>query len=160
MPSDHLDLPAHLRVGQRHEETRIAEIAVILRNFVLEHKVITKSVGRKFGQEPVVLMSITMPVGQHQRWFEITFYGLEVILYIRALGREISVAEPQYLDMLLRNVLEKRRCAVPRLRRAQAGTAEDDPPHDQIGQLSGETQYRATAADLDVVGMGTQAKKL
>src|SRR6202043_3700213 len=102
--ADGVELPADLRLGQRYEESGIAEIAVVFRNFVLEHEVVTKGVVGEFSQQPVVLMSVALPMGQDQRRIEISFKGLEIVLDIGPLEGEISVAEPQYLDLLFRDV--------------------------------------------------------
>ena len=77
-----------------------------------------------------------------------------------ALEREIPAAEYQHLDLPLRNVFEEGRRAAPRLRPAQADTTEDDPSHDELGHLGSEAQNGSTAADFDVVGVGTQAEEL
>ncbi len=77
-----------------------------------------------------------------------------------ALEREVTVAEPQHLDLFFGNVFEKGGRAVSRLGLAQADAAEDDPPHDQIGHLCSEAQNRSAAADLDIVGVSAHAKQL
>src|SRR5271169_4375310 len=105
-------------------------------------------------------MSVALPMGQDQRRIEIAFDGLETVLDIGALKREIAVAEPQYLDLLFRDVFEEGGRAVTRLDLARTRAAEDDPPHDKIGRLGGEAQDCSAAADLDVVGMRTQAQQL
>jgi len=43
-----------------------------------------------------------------------------------------------HLDLFFRNVFEEGGRAIPRLDLAQAGAAEDDPPHDEIGHVNGE----------------------
>src|SRR5260221_7385308 len=96
--ADQVDLPANLWPGQRDEEAGIAEIAIVFRNFVLEHEVVPEGVVGKLGQEPVVLMSITLHVGQDQRRIEIAFEGLEMVLDLSALEREVPVAASHHLD--------------------------------------------------------------
>src|SRR5271169_2855510 len=145
---------------QWHEEIRVAQIAVILRDLVLEHEVITKGVVGEFGEKPVVLMSVTHPMGQDQRRVEVAFDGLEAVLDVGALKREIPVAKTEYLDLLFTRVFEKRGGAFPRLDSAQAGGAEDDPPHEEMGHFSREAQNCPAAPDLDIVGMRPQAEQL
>jgi len=50
--------------------------------------------------------------------------------------------------------------AVARLDLAKTGTAENDPPHDEIGHLCSEAQHRSATADLNIVCVRTQAKQL
>src|SRR5258708_33465171 len=47
--ADRFDLPSKLYLGQWYEESGIAEIAVVFRNFVFEDKVITEGVVGEFG---------------------------------------------------------------------------------------------------------------
>ena len=77
-----------------------------------------------------------------------------------ALEREIRAAEYQHLDLPLRNVFEEGGRAVSRLGRARADAIEDDPSHDEIGDLGGETQNRSATADLDVVRGAPRQKQL
>jgi hypothetical protein len=93
VPADGFDFLANLRPRYRYERRRIAEIAVVFRNFLLEHEVITKGVVGEFGQEPVVLMSVALPVSQDQRRIKVAFDGLEAILDIGTLEGEITVAK-------------------------------------------------------------------
>src|SRR6516165_1578280 len=109
----------------------------------------------------MVLVGIAEPMGQHQRWIEFAVEGLEVVFDVGALKREIPVAEFQNLDLFFTDVREKGGRAGARLVPTRAGAAaEDDPAHDEIGYLGGETQDCSTAANLDVVGMGAQAEQL
>src|SRR6202035_4254105 len=62
--ADRFDLPAKLYLGQWYEESGIAEIAVVFRNFVLEDEVITEGVVGEFGHQSVILMSVASPTGQ------------------------------------------------------------------------------------------------
>ena len=62
--ADGFELSADLCLGQGYEKAGIAKIAVVFRNLVLEHKVITEGVVREFGHEPVVLVSVALPVDQ------------------------------------------------------------------------------------------------
>jgi hypothetical protein len=125
--ADRFDLPAKLYLGQSYEKSRIAEVAVVFRNFVLEHEVITEGVVGEFGHQSVVLMSVALPMSQDDRRIEIAFDRLEAILDLGSLKREVPVAEIQHLDLLFRNVFEEGGRAAPRLRPAQTDTTEDDP---------------------------------
>jgi len=153
VPAGGFDLLADLHPGQAHEEeSGIAEIGVVFWNFVLEHQVIAEGVVGELGQQPVVLLSVALPMSQDERRIKIAFEGLEVVLDIGALEGEIPVAEPQHLDPFSGNIFEKGG-AVLRLSLAQAGAAEDDPPRDEIWRLCSKAQDRSVAADLDVIGV-------
>ena len=76
---------------------------------------ITEGVVGEFGDQPVVLMRVALPVGQDQRRIEIGFDGLEEVLYFGTLEGHIPVAEPQHLDLLFGNVFEEGGGAVLRL---------------------------------------------
>src|ERR1700731_5422362 len=158
--ADRFDLPAKLYLGQWYKKSRIAEVAVVFRNFVLEHEVITEGVVGEFGHQSVVLVSVALPMSQDDRRIEIAFDRLEAILDLGSVKREVPVAEIQHLDLLFRNVFEEGGRAAPRLCPAQADTTEDDPSHDELGHLGSEAQNGSTAADFDVVGVGTQAEEL
>ena len=157
---DGFDLPLELCLRQWYEEIRIAEITVVFRNFVFEHEVIAKGVESKLGQQSMVLMSVALPMGQDERRIEIAFDGLEAVLDVGDLGGEISVAEPKHLDLFLRHTLKDGGRAVARLGPTLVIAAENDPSHDETGHLVSDAQNGSAAADLDVVGVGTQAKQL
>src|SRR4029077_14002818 len=104
-------------------------------------------------------MSVVLPVGQDERRIKIAFDGLEVVLNVGALGGEVAITEPQHLDLLLRNMLKNGGRAVPPLGPTPLIAAENDPPHDETRSLGSDAQNGPAAPDLDVVGVGTQAKQ-
>src|SRR5262245_42711856 len=55
------DVPA-----ERYEHVRVAEIAFVLRDFVFEHRVITKGVPRELGQAPMILVPVLEPVSEYE----------------------------------------------------------------------------------------------
>jgi len=107
----------------------------------------------------MVLMGIVLPVGQDERRIEIAFEGLEAILDIGALGGEIPVAESKHLDLFLGNILKNGSRAVPRLGSTLRIPAENDPSHDETRHLGSDAQNGSAASDLDIIGVGTQAKQ-
>ena len=60
------DFPVNVRFVERHKDIRPPEIAVIFRNLVAQHEMITKHLIRDFGNKPVVLMSVIGMVCQHE----------------------------------------------------------------------------------------------
>jgi hypothetical protein len=121
--------------------------------------VITKGVVGELRHRSAILMGVTLPVSQDQSRIEIALGGLEGVLDVGALEREISVAEHQHLDLSLRNSRK-----VGGLFRASAAREptllKTNSSHDEVGDLGGETQNRSATADLDVVRVRTQAKQL
>jgi hypothetical protein len=97
-------------------------------------------------------------MGQDHRRIETAFNALETILDIRTLEGKISVTKTKDFDLFLGDILKEGGRTIPRLGLALAGGAEDDPSHDEIWDLGSETQNCSAAADLDIIGMGTQAK--
>ena len=82
-----------------------------------------------------------------------------MILNVGVLRGEVAITEPEHLNLLLGNMLKNGGCAVPRLGSTPFIAAENDPSHDETGDLGSNAQNGSAAADLDVVGMGTQAKQ-
>ena len=107
----------------------------------------------------MVLMGVVLPMRQDERWIKIASHGLEVVLDVRDLGGEISIAEPKHLDPFLRHTLKNGGRAVPRLGPTLFIAAENDPSHNETGHLLSDTQNGSAAADLNVVGVGTQTKQ-
>src|SRR5262249_13181408 len=119
---DDFYLLENLRARQGHEHRRIAEIAVVFRNFVAQYKVIAEGVVREFGEQPMVLMGVAFAVSQNKRRIEIAFNILETVLYFGTLKGEISVAEPEHLNLFLTNIFKKCGCAVASLGPARPRT--------------------------------------
>jgi hypothetical protein len=107
----------------------------------------------------VVLVSVVVTVREDERRLEIAFDGLEAVFDIGALGREIAVAESKYLDLFLRHIFKHRSRAVSRFSPTPLIGAENDPSHDETRCLGSDAQNGSAAADLDIVGVGTQAKQ-
>jgi len=158
MPAEDLDFPVDLVPRQWHEENRITDIAVVFGDFVLKGEMITEGILCKLGNQPMVLVSIAMPMRQDQCRIKIGFDSLEVVLDLGTLKREIAVAEPAYIDLLVKDTLKKCAGAVPGLSFSNSGCAEDNPSYCEVGDLRYETKNRPAAPDLYVIGMGTQTK--
>ena len=147
------------RAIERHEAVGRAEIAIELRDLVLEDQMIAERVPGEIGQHPVVLMAIVAIVRQHQ-------------VGRRPLQRfeNALMAAPSYGKWPSRNCLMMtrvrlapfRKAAAPRRasRSRSARCREHDPGDvDGFGALK-ERQDQPAAADLDVVGMRAKAQEL
>jgi hypothetical protein len=121
---------------------------------------ITEGVVSQFGNQPVILVSISAPMGQDQCRVKVGFDRLEVVLDIGTLEGEIPIAKPAYIDPFVNNTLKELRCAVSGFSFANFGCTEDYPSHCQVGELRDKAQNGSTATNLNVIGMGTQAKQL
>ena len=62
------DLQIADRFVERDEAVGGAEVAVELRDLVLEDQVISEGIPRQVGHDPVILMPIVAIVRQHQIW--------------------------------------------------------------------------------------------
>ncbi len=82
----------------------------------------------------------------------------ERVLERRALVREVAVAEAVQEQLVPAAAREQRVGARPRLIGARIVAAEHRPRHAQRGLRGEQREQRATAADLDVVGVGTDAQ--
>ena len=84
-----LDLPVHVRRVQRHERVRRAEIAVPLRDLVLENRVVPKSVPGELADQSVVLVQVAPVVREDQVRPRLALQLLEDGLQLRArVGKE------------------------------------------------------------------------
>ena len=156
---DDFGLPIHLRSSERNEEARRPRIIVVFWDFIFQNQVIAKGIESELRYKTVILVRVVLPMRQNQRGIEFPLHTLEAILDLGALKREIPVAELKYVDRLVSNVGEKRRCAVPRLSRANIRRAKDGPADRKVGNLRREAEDRSAAADFDVVGMGTETEQ-
>jgi hypothetical protein len=104
-------------------------------------------------------MSVVLPVRQDERRIEIAFDALKVVLNVGALGGKVAIAESKHFDLFLWNMLENRGCANPRLIPTRLVPAKNDPSHVEARYLGSNAQNCSAAADLDVVGVGTQTKQ-
>jgi hypothetical protein len=146
--------------GQRHKKSRITEIGIVFRDLIPQHEVISERAVGEPGQQPMVLVGIALIVGQNERGIEIALNLFETVLDIGALKREISITKAQYLYLFIANAFEERCCTISSLGPARTRSAENDPAHDEIAKVGSQAQNCSAAADLNIVGMGAQAKQL
>jgi hypothetical protein len=121
---------------------------------------ITEGIVGQLGNQPMILVSISVPMGQDQSRIKVGFDRLKVVLDLGTLEREIPIAKPTYIDPLVCNTLKECRCAVFGFSFANLGCTEDYPSHCQVGDLRDKAQNGSTAANLNIIGMSTQAKQL
>jgi len=158
---DRLDLVLHVIGVEGDVDPRPSEVAVPLRDLVLEDQLVAEGVPRQLGHRPVVLMQILAVVGQHEVGRE-GLQRLEEGLDLGPLHREVPVAEVlQHHLRRARAPLEsgqeaRRRGA--RLLAAPPGGGEDHPDDARLRALAHEPEHRRPGADLDVVAVRPEAE--
>src|SRR5690242_19467712 len=88
------------------------------------------------------------------------FQVFEVFLDLYAFEREKTVSKIEDFDRPLGSPFEEKGGAAPRFALAIGPGAKDDPINVDVPARSEQLQDSAATADLNVVGMGAQAKNL
>ena len=136
------------------EQVRRTEIAVVLRDLVLEDQVVAPRVPGELAGQPVVLVQVGALMGEDHVGRELGLQALEERLDGVAAVRKEPVAETAEDDPRRPKPAVKsaalRRASSPRSPSPLSTT------HDDLGLGIGlrQPQDRAAAADLDVVGVG------
>ena len=154
-------LARHSRFGKRHEQVRIAEIAVVFRDLVLPHEMVAKGVQGEFRQRAMILVQIVAAMGQNERRTIVAFEIFERLLDAGELGRKEAVAEAVHAHRRFAAAERAEKSAGTPLRFGPAFViaAEDDPAHLRAGPFAEQPQQQSAAADLDVVGMSAEAQE-
>jgi hypothetical protein len=142
---------------ERDKKVGRTQVAIVFGDFVFQDEMIPPSVPRKLVYDAVVLMEIVARVGQNQVGREPAFQVLKKLLYLDALIGKEAVAELQDGDMLGSGTLQEKGRAAAGFAFAIRAGAKNDPVEFQIAPGTQELENRAAAADLDVVGMSTEA---
>jgi hypothetical protein len=136
-------------------DARTAEVAVELRDLVLEHEVVAERVEGQLAEGAVVLVAVAPPVREDEVGPPPALDGLEVRLDLRAVPREDVLGEGAHLDAQVELVAEVGGRG-PRLLGARPVRREHHPVDDGVGVPIGQLQDGAPATDLDVVAVGAQ----
>ena len=158
--ANEFDFAAYLSAGHGYEKAGIGEVAVIFRNLVFEDEMVSKCVVSEIANEPMVLMRVVLPMGEHQRRLEFTFQLLEKIFDLGTVKGEIAIAKIQNINAACCSPLQKDGGGTLRFCPSQLTSAEYHPSYGEIGYLVRKTQNRCAAADLDIVRMRAQAQKI
>ena len=158
MPHQVVDLLARLGIAQRHKEVRGAQVSVVFWDLVFEDEVIAKSVPRQLAHQTVVLVKIVSGMREDYIRREDFLEFFEAFFDRRTeVGKE-SISKGFHHDSLLARLPEERPGTALRFRGACRIGTEDEPVELNILRLLEHPQYRATAANLNVVAVGPQAK--
>jgi hypothetical protein len=102
----------------------------------------------------VVLVPIIAAVGQDQVRFWSTLEILEPILDRSSLEKKVAIAPRTDDDLAVRDALDDSGGAGPGFLSPRSGPAAHNPPDAGYQAIGYQPQNRASAADLDVVGVG------
>src|SRR5262245_3653954 len=116
-----LDLPLGDSLAETEENIGRSEVAVVLRELVLEDEVISERVPRQFGREPMVLMAVVRVMGEDEIRDKPGLQVFEYLLHLAADVRQKSVSVVVDDHVTARRALEKCLCALFRLLRPRAG---------------------------------------
>ena len=140
------------------EDVRRAEVAVVLRDLVLEDQVVTPRVPRELGHQAMVLVPVVAVVGEDQVGIHVGLELLEVVLDLGTHPGEVALPEALDADVLLARAGQEVLGGVLRLGCPDVVRAEHDPVETSGRELLGETQDGAAATDLDVVAVSPEAQ--
>ena len=156
------DLAVDGRVVEVDEDVRPAEVAVVLRDLVLEDQVVPPRVPGELADEPVVLVEVVAVVREDQIGPDLTLELLEEPLHVLAAIREERVGKAAERDLeRIAVAADERPCALLRLPRPPLVLAADDDPVDAKGVVRAlEPHQRPAAADLEVVRVGAESEDL
>ena len=144
-------LPLHDLRRERHEHVRPPEVAVELRDLVLEDQVVAEGVPRQLAGESVILVEVVTGVGEDELRIDAPLQILEHLLDLAADVGQEAVSELVHLDASRGGSREERLRARPCLRRALPGGREHHPVDLELRIRRDEREEGSSAPDLDVV---------
>src|SRR4029079_15182946 len=148
---DRADLSLDVREVERDVDVGTPEVAVELRDLVLENQLIAERLICELGQEPVVLVPICLVAGEDGVRCSIGTEYVEALFQLRRDVRKVALPERLHLDAAIRAGAEERLGAQPRLRSSVRLSTEDDPSNLERRIRLEEAENGPSAADLDVV---------
>src|SRR6266446_130622 len=151
-----LDLTVANLAIERHEEIGRTEVAVVLRDFIFEDKMIPPSVPGQLVDDAVILVQIFARVGQDQIRRESVLQVLEEFLNLNTLEWEEAVAEIQDRDVFLSRAFQKEFRAPAGLTFTLGFRAKNHPMKFQIETRLEKLQDCASATNLDVVRVSAE----
>ena len=99
----------------------------------------------------MILVGVRRLMGENQCGIKVGFERFEVVLDLGTLEREVPVAEANYFNPLIYNILEERSRAAFGFGPAGFRRAEDHPSHRQVGNFRDKAQHGSTATDFNVI---------
>ena len=143
---------------ERDIEVGAPEVAVPLRDLVLEDEVIAERVPGELAGEAVVLVAVVARVREHEIGVD-AFQILEDLLDSLADVRHERVPEPVDDDLGAGRARQEVLGARPRLALPVTVRAEHDPRDLEVGVVADQREDGAAATDLDVVRMAADRQQ-
>src|SRR6266403_597189 len=141
----------------RHEQVRLSQVAVILRNFILQNEMVSECVPGQFRNQAMVLVGILAVVRKDK------VRGNRLQLFEDRFDFPTDKRHESILEFLqqgrLGNILSgKQRGPTLRFSGPDSKRAEHHPIYQAIRILLGQTEDRRATANFDVVRMRSQTK--
>ncbi len=154
-----LDFPLTDGRSDGHEEIRRAEVAIVFWDLVFENEMISEGVPSEVGKHPMVLVTVVPVMGEYQVRSEIRFQLLEEFLDLGTDEWKEGVAEVAHDDPFVSSPSKKRGSTSIGFLLALRARAEHHPSNVKAGILGKQRKNRATATDLDVIAVRTEAQQ-
>ena len=139
-----------------HVKIRVTKIAVIFENFIFEDQLIAPGVPGQLVDHSMILMEIIASVREDQIGRQRVFQLFKVLFDFDVLRRKKSIAEVQDRDILLSGTFQKEFGAMAGFFVAGGAGTENYPVEFQVATCAQKFEDGTAAANLDVVGMGSQ----
>ena len=154
---EQVDLAIESRRREGGEEVGRSEIAVVLRDLVLQDEVVAPGVPGQLGDEPVILVPILPVVGEDEVRGELAASAPRTRLSPRRRSREGSRPGSPGRSTFAVVTPSRNAAADARASAARSGVAQKTTHStSRLAVLGDEAQDRPAAADLDVVGVGAE----
>ena len=158
MAHQQLDLARHGCLADRHVDVGPAEVAVPLRDLVLQDQVVAERVPGQPAHLAVVLVRVVAVVGQdHSGWTRPLRLSNQALISARSAGKKPS---RNLCTSTRARSTPSRKSAAEARASASRGPAADSTHHSHVEPHAGclPLQDGAAGADLDVVGVRAQAQ--
>ena len=140
-----------------NEQVWPPHISIVLGNLVFEDQVVSKRVPSELGNQAMILVGVTIPMRENQIWVHLALHLFEIFFCLAAAVRQKAIAKILENDLLLAAGRKKLRGLCGLLTARPCGT-ENHPVELQIREGVLEMEQGAAAADLNIVGMRSEAK--
>ena len=152
-----LDLALHLCIRQVDIDRWAAQVAVELRDLVLQDQLVAERVGGQLGHNPMILVCVAAPRDEHQVGRRALAKLVEELLERRIVGK-VALAETLDRHGALSGLVQQAVGRAACLPFALVIRTEHHPVDSHARLPRQQDHQRAAAADLDVVGVGAEAQ--
>lgn len=145
---------------KRHKKIWRGEVAVIFGNFIFENQMVSKGVPSQIGNEAMVLVTVIPKMRENQVWSNVGLQGFKKVLDQGALEWKVAVSEIFCDDVRFGRIAQEHAGALFGFEIARLIGGKNNPPHRKAGQLTGQADDGTTAADFDVIAVGSQTEHI